>query len=150
MFFHPKILLTFYQQADYYTTGIFIWGPGASPVAQSLKNLPAMQETAFNARDPGSLSREISLSLKLLLVRSFKYKNNKQNTNKWRRKCKWQPTLVFFPGKSHGQRILVGYSPWGCKESDTTEQLSTQALTRSIKPEYDHETGICMLFFWKH
>ena len=37
----------------------------------------------------------------------------------WRRK--WQPTLVFFPGESHGQRSLVGYSPWGCKESDTTE-----------------------------
>ena len=30
--------------------------------------------------------------------------------NPWRRK--WQPTLVFFPGKSHGQRRLVGYSPW--------------------------------------
>jgi len=28
---------------------------------------------------------------------------------------------VFLPGKSHGERILVGYSPWGCKESDTTE-----------------------------
>ena len=38
----------------------------------------------------------------------------------WRRK--WQPTLVFLPGKSQGQRSLVGYSPWGCKESDTTEQ----------------------------
>ena len=37
----------------------------------------------------------------------------------WRRK--WQPTPVFLPGKSHGQRRLVGYSPWGCKESDTTE-----------------------------
>ena len=39
----------------------------------------------------------------------------------WRRK--WQPTPVFLPGKSHGQRSLVGYSPWGRKESDTTEQL---------------------------
>ena len=28
-------------------------------------------------------------------------------------------------GESHGQRSLVGYSPWGCKESDTTEQLSS-------------------------
>ena len=37
----------------------------------------------------------------------------------WRRK--WQPTPVFLPGKSHGWRSLVGYSPWGCKESDTTE-----------------------------
>ena len=36
----------------------------------------------------------------------------------------WQPTLVLLPGKSHGHRILAGYSPWGLKESDTTEQLS--------------------------
>ena len=39
----------------------------------------------------------------------------------WRRK--WQPTPVFLPGKPHGQRSLVGYSPWGHKESDTTERL---------------------------
>ena len=32
--------------------------------------------------------------------------------------------LVFLPGESHGQRSLVGYSPWGCKQSDTTEQLT--------------------------
>ena len=37
----------------------------------------------------------------------------------WRRK--WQPTPVLLPGKSHGQRSLVGYSPWGHEESDTTE-----------------------------
>ena len=36
----------------------------------------------------------------------------------------WQPTPVFLPGESHGQRNLAGYSPWGRKESDTTEQLS--------------------------
>ena len=36
---------------------------------------------------------------------------------------KWQPTPVFLPGKFHGQKSLVGYSPWGCKESDMTEQL---------------------------
>ena len=34
---------------------------------------------------------------------------------------KWQPAPVFLPGKSHGQRSLEGYGPWGCKESDTTE-----------------------------
>ena len=33
----------------------------------------------------------------------------------------WQPILVFLPGESHGQRSLAGYSPWGHKESDTTE-----------------------------
>ena len=40
----------------------------------------------------------------------------------WRRK--WQPTPVSLPGKSHGQRKLVGCSPWGRKESGTTEQLT--------------------------
>ena len=35
-------------------------------------------------------------------------------------------TQVFFPGKSHGQRSLVGYGPWGRKELDTTERLSMQ------------------------
>ena len=39
----------------------------------------------------------------------------------WRRQ--WQPTPVLLPGKSHGQGSLVGYSPWGRKESDTIEQL---------------------------
>ena len=34
----------------------------------------------------------------------------------------WQPTSVFLPGKSHGHRSLAGYSPWGCKQSDATEQ----------------------------
>ena len=37
----------------------------------------------------------------------------------WRRA--WQPTPGFFPGKPHGQRTLVGYSPWCCKEPDTTK-----------------------------
>ena len=34
----------------------------------------------------------------------------------------WHPTPVHLPGKSHGRRSLVGYSLWGCKESDTTER----------------------------
>ena len=41
----------------------------------------------------------------------------------WRRE--WLPIPVFLPGKSRGQRSLVGYSPWGRKELDTTERLST-------------------------
>ena len=40
----------------------------------------------------------------------------------WRRK--WQPTPVLLPEESHGQRSLEGCSPWGHKESDTTERLS--------------------------
>ena len=44
-------------------------------------------------------------------------------TISWRRKR--QPTPVLLSGESHGRRSLVGYSPWGHKESDTTERLST-------------------------
>ena len=67
-------------------------GTGASLVAQSVKNPSAMQETRFNAW-LGKIP--------------------------WRRK--WQSTLVFLPGNFHGQRSLVGYSPRGWEESDTTE-----------------------------
>ena len=51
--------------------------------------------SAYNARDPG-----------LIL---------------WRRK--WQPIPALLPGKSHGWRSVVGYSPRGCKELDMTERL---------------------------
>ena len=72
------------------------YGIRASLVAQMVKNLPAMQETWIR-----SLGQEDLLEKGML------------------------PTPVFLPGKSHGQSILEGYSPWGCKESDTTERLST-------------------------
>ena len=50
----------------------------------------------------------------------------------WRRK--WQPTPVFSPGEFHGQRSLVGYSPWGQKESYTTEWLThTNCLNIPLK-----------------
>ena len=42
--------------------------------------------------------------------------------NPWKRA--WQPTPVFLAGKSHGQKSLAGYSPWGTKPSDMTEQLT--------------------------
>ena len=63
----------------------------ASLVAQMVKSLPAMEETGFD-----------------LWVRKIPWKRV------------WLPTLVFLPGEFHGQRSLVGYSPWGHKESDTT------------------------------
>ena len=43
------------------------------------------------------------------------------------RSRKWKPTPVFLPGKSHGQRSLVGYTPWGHKESDMTERARARA-----------------------
>ena len=50
----------------------------------------------------------------------------------WRRKR--QPTPVFMLGEVHGQRSLVGYSPWGRKESDTTERLThTHTHTQRVQ-----------------
>ena len=48
----------------------------------------------------------------------------------WRRE--WQPTLALFPGEFHGQRSMVGYSHLGCKESDTTEQITLSLSYASI------------------
>ena len=64
----------------------------ASLVAQMVKNLPATQRPGFNPWI-GKIP--------------------------WKRE--WLPTPLFLPGEFHGQRNLAGYSPWGCKESDTTE-----------------------------
>ena len=56
----------------------------------------------------------------------------------WRRA--WQPTPVFLPGESHGQRRLAGYSPQGHRESDTTE-ATEQAQAKSFylpSPQFPH------------
>ena len=45
------------------------------------------------------------------------------DTSSIRRRRQWHPTPVLWPGKSHGRRSLVGCSPWGLEESDTTERL---------------------------
>ena len=52
----------------------------------------------------------------------------------WRRA--WQPTLVFLPGESHGQRSLAGYSPWGRKELDTAEQLTHSTLLHFVTSQF--------------
>ena len=70
----------------------------ASQVALVIKNLPA------NAGDIGD-----GVRVHIFWVRKIPWNN------------KWQHPPVFLPGKSHGQRILTGYCPWGHKESDTTE-----------------------------
>ena len=67
----------------------------ASLVAQMVKNLPAMLVTCVQA-----------LGWKDPLERE------------------WQPTPVFWPGESHGQKSLAGYSPWGHRELDTTERVT--------------------------
>ena len=75
-----------------------------SLVVQTVKRLPAVWETPVR-----SLGREDPLV-------------------PWRRA--WQPTPVFLPGESHGQRSLAGYSPWGCKELDMTERLHFHTVVK--------------------
>ena len=60
----------------------------------------------------------------------------------WRRN--WLPTPIYLPEKSHGQRSLAGYSPWGHKQSDTAEQLSHHQcgldsyLNETTCPKWSH------------
>ena len=61
-------------------------------------------------------SRDITLPTKVHLVKDMVFPVVMYG---WRRQ--WQPIPVLLPGKSHGQRSLVGCSPWGRKESDRTE-----------------------------
>ena len=70
-------------------------------MAQMVKNLPAMQENRVQSLGPKKIP--------------------------WGRE--WLPTVVFLPRESNGQRSLVGYSPWGRKESDMTKRL-TLSLSR--------------------
>ena len=74
----------------------------------------------------------------------------------------WLPTPVFLPGEFHGQRSLVGYTPWGLKESDMTEWLTHTHTHRGIRnvPSSVGRQETCtiissgpgktnnMLFFW--
>ena len=68
-------------------------------MALVVKNLPA---NSGDIRDVGSIPGEVEVG-----------------RIPWRRA--WQPTPVVLPGESHGQMRLVAWSPWGHKESDTTE-----------------------------
>ena len=67
----------------------------------------------------------------------------------WKRK--WRPTPVFVPGESHGQRSLVGYNPWGCKESDMTDRLSTHVYeVMNMLIDYSNHFTVCANIFITH
>ena len=87
----------------------------ASLVAQRVKHLPAVWRPRFD-RWVGKIP--------------------------WRRK--WQPTPVLLLGKFHGWKSLVGYSPWGCKELDTTELLHFHFHQESLQFLFTfcHKNGV--------
>ena len=69
----------------------------------------------------------------------------------WRRK--WQPTPVVLPGESHGQRSLMGYCPWGLKQSDTTElwffQWSCMDMRVGVKKAECQRIDAFELWCWR-
>ena len=64
----------------------------------------------------------------------------------WFMELKWQPTPVLLPGKSHGQRSLIGYSPWGHKELDMTEWLHFLSLFMDLT--FQVQMQYCSLQHW--
>ena len=61
----------------------------------------------------------------------------------------WHPTPGFLPGESHGQRSLVGYSPWGRKESDMTEVTYVRTHLLFLDPvEVTQMEELQVLFFF--
>ena len=103
--FSPSHIYMYYLVLKYLRVKVSQRYLGTSPVAQWVKNLPV------NAGDARRCGFE-----------------------PWVRKIplrrKWPPIPVFLPGKSHGHRSLVSYSPWGCKELNTTECAHTHSLER--------------------
>ena len=61
------------------------------------------------------------------------------------RRREWLLTLGFLPEEFHGQRSLAAYNLWGCKKSDTTEQLNTIPLTRKRKIIFKYSPEKCLL-----
>ena len=99
---------------------------GPSLVTQVVENLPAMWETQVG-RCVGKIP--------------------------WRKK--WQPSPVFLPGESHGQRSLAGYSPWSRRQLDTPEQLTPPVTkSRQLDPSiifmgiYITNYVDCLIFFF--
>ena len=63
---------------------------------------------------------------------------------------KWQPTPVLLPGKSHGRRSLVRYSPRGCKESDTTETSVSSLMSTSVIAIFSDSVVLSILSWHQH
>ena len=108
-------------------TKVIVWGPDVSGWGQVLTRQPSL-----NIENP--LHDYLTLNSLIHKNQGFPggtsdkesaCQHRRLRFDPWVRKIswrmKWQPTPVFLPGESHGQRSLVGDGPWGCKELDMTE-----------------------------
>ena len=109
--------------------------PQLLPKSQSADSLPPLSHSQASFMASELLKKALTSSLVASLM-AQRVKNllavQETRVNSWVGKipCRrdWQPTPVFLPGESRGQRSLAGYSSWGCKESDVTDRLTLQAL----------------------
>ena len=115
-----------------YWSGLPFPSPGDLPNPGIEPGSPALQTDTLPSEPPGLLTT--TTAAKIIKTDYTKYWqesvclqcrrpgfNFRVGKIPWRRK--WQSTPALLPGKSHGQRSLIGYSPQGRKESDTTERL---------------------------
>ena len=94
---------------------------------QEIKNTATKMKNAFG----GFISRLDTVEeripepedISVVTSKTEKSNNEKTECNNEELRRQWHPTPVLLPGKSHGQRSLVGCSPWGREELDTTERL---------------------------
>ena len=100
----------------------------APPVSPALAGGFFYQWATWDVPIWSQLFRKSWTSLVAQTVKCLAYNVGDLGSILWKRK--WQPIPVILPGKSHGQRSMVGYSPWSHKELDMTEQL--HSLTQII------------------
>ena len=149
IFFFGCTILEYQKKPDY---RVRTWSR-ASLVAQMVKRLPTMRETRVQSPWEDLLEKEMTTHSSILawkipwmeepgrlqpmgsqrVGQDWATSHSHFPFIHWRRK--WQPTPVFWPGESHGWRNLVGYSPWGCKDSDTTEWLHVLFLSVLQSPQ---------------
>ena len=96
----------------------------SEPQTQALINLRQSREIFLSIRPSSTLSGASQVALVIKTPQETQETRIRSLVRKipWRRA--WQPTPVFLPGESHGQRSLVGCSLWGHKESGTTKCIA--------------------------
>ena len=136
----------------------------AYPLMLGFPDSSAGKESTCNAGNPGSIpgsGRSTGEGIGYVLQYSWAslvaelericLQCRRPGFNPWVGKIPWRrerlPTPVFLPGESHEQRSLAGYSPWGYKELDITEQSWHKQVAKETQDS--NSSPVCLLFLWE-
>ena len=136
----------------------------AYPLMLGFPDSSAGKESTCNAGNPGSIpgsGRSTGEGIGYVLQYSWAslmaelericLQCRRPGFNPWVGKIPWRrerlPTPVFLPGESHEQRSLAGYSPWGYKELDITEQSWHKQVAKETQDR--SSSPVCLLFLWE-